>query len=140
MTFLFRYVYKWFLLIYKVSYFVGILGYIIMMATFLGLHFFFGVKPHIWLDAGLLLMFYALYYGVMARDMAEIITEKMVSQIGVSWSTFKFVFWLLQGVLYWNGFFWRAPVTKPLDNRHIDLQGTFLYLCLLLMYMRSPID
>ena len=54
------------------------------MATFLGLHFFFGVKPHIWLDAGLLLMFYALYYGVMARDIAEICTEKMVSQIGVS--------------------------------------------------------
>ena len=29
-------------------------------------------------------MFYALYYGVMARDIAEICTEKMVSQIGVS--------------------------------------------------------
>ena len=76
--------YKWFLLVYKVSYIVGITGYVIMMATFLGLHFFFGVKPHIWLDAGLLLMFYALYYGVMARDIAEICTEKMVSQIGVS--------------------------------------------------------
>ena len=82
--FFFRYVYKWFLLIYKVSYCIGILGYVIMMATFLGLHFFFGVNPHIWLDAGLLLMFYALYYGVMARDVAEICTEKMVSQIGVS--------------------------------------------------------
>ena len=76
--------YKWFLLVYKVSYIVGITGYVIMMATFLGLHFFFGVKPHIWLDAGLLLMFYALYYGVMARDIAEICTEKMVSQIGVN--------------------------------------------------------
>ena len=40
--FVFRYVYKWFLLIYKISYFVGICGYVIMMATFLGLHFFFG--------------------------------------------------------------------------------------------------
>ena len=29
-------------------------------------------------------MFYALYYGVMARDVAEICTEKMVVQIGVS--------------------------------------------------------
>ena len=35
------------------------------------------------MDVGLLLMFYALYYGVMARDIAEICTEKMVSQIGV---------------------------------------------------------
>jgi len=77
-----RYVYKWFLFIYKISYFIGICGYIIMMATFLGLHFFFGVKPHIWMDAGLLLMFYALYYGVMARDVAEICTERMVTGIG----------------------------------------------------------
>jgi hypothetical protein len=36
------------------------------------------------MDLGLLLMFYALYYGVMARDIAEICTEKMVSQIGVT--------------------------------------------------------
>ena len=55
-----------------------------MMATFLGLHFFFGVKPHIWMDTGILLMFYALYYGVVARDVAEYCTEKMVVQIGVS--------------------------------------------------------
>lgn len=77
-----RYVYKWFLLIYKVSYVLGITGYCIMMATFLGLHFFFGVKPHIWMDTGILLMFYALYYGVVARDVAEYCTEKMVVQIG----------------------------------------------------------
>ena len=79
----FRLVYKWFLLLYKVSYFIGILGYIIMMATFMGFYLFFGVKPHVWMDIGIVMMFYALYYGVMARDFAEIITEKMVSGIGV---------------------------------------------------------
>ena len=83
MIFYFRLVYKWFLLLYKVSYFIGILGYIIMMATFMGFYLFFGVKPHVWMDIGIMLMFYALYYGVMARDVAEIITEKMVSGIGV---------------------------------------------------------
>ena len=36
------------------------------------------------MDVGLLMMFYALYFGVMARDIAEICTEKMVSQIGVT--------------------------------------------------------
>ena len=80
----FRLVYKWFLLLYKVSYFIGILGYIIMMATFMGFYLFFGVKPHVWMDIGIMMMFYALYYGVMARDVAEIITEKMVSGIGVT--------------------------------------------------------
>ena len=54
-----------------------------MMATFMGFYLFFGVKPHVWMDVGLLMMFYALYYGVMARDVAEICTEKMVSGIGV---------------------------------------------------------
>ena len=55
-----------------------------MMATFMGFYLFFGVKPHVWMDIGLLMMFYALYYGVMARDVAEICTEKMVSGIGVT--------------------------------------------------------
>jgi len=77
-----RIVYKWFLLTYKISYGLGILGYILMMATFLGLYLFFGVKPQVWMDNGILMMFYALYYGVMARDFAEICTEKMVSRIG----------------------------------------------------------
>ncbi len=49
-----RLVYKWFLLIYKISYFTGIVGYVIMMATFMGLYLFFGVKPHVWMDCGIL--------------------------------------------------------------------------------------
>ena len=67
---------------YKISYFIGICGYIIMMATFMGLYLFFGTKPHVWMDVGILLMFYALYYGVMARDLAEICAEKMASRLG----------------------------------------------------------
>ena len=58
-----------------------------MMATFMGFYLFFGVKPHVWMDIGLLMMFYALYYGVMARDVAEICTEKMVSGIGVNYNS-----------------------------------------------------
>ena len=53
-----------------------------MMATFLGFNLIFGVKPSAWMDTGLLAMFYALYYGVMARDFAEICTEKMAANIG----------------------------------------------------------
>ena len=45
------------------------------------------------MDAGLLLMFYALYYGVLARDVAEICTEKMVAGIGVC---------ILTSVRLWN--------------------------------------
>ena len=77
-----RMVFKWFMLMYKVSYCVGIFGYITMMATFLGLNVIFGVAPSTWMDLGLMCMFYALYYGVMSRDLAEICTEKMVASIG----------------------------------------------------------
>ena len=77
-----RLVYKWFLLIYKISYFIGIFGYITMMATFLGLNLIFGVKPSTWMDLGLMCMFYALYYGVVSIDFAEICTEKMAANIG----------------------------------------------------------
>ena len=52
------------------------------MATFLGFNFIFGAKPSTWMDAGLMCMFYALYYGVMARDFAEICSEKMAANIG----------------------------------------------------------
>eukprot|EP00096_Caligus_rogercresseyi_P011541 TRINITY_DN4553_c0_g1_i2.p1 TRINITY_DN4553_c0_g1~~TRINITY_DN4553_c0_g1_i2.p1 ORF type:complete len:325 (-),score=52.80 TRINITY_DN4553_c0_g1_i2:72-1046(-) len=77
-----RLVYKWFLLVHKVTYFLGIVGYIIAMLTFLGLHAVFGVKPQVWMDVGILLMFYALYYGVLTRDLAEICAEKMASTVG----------------------------------------------------------
>lgn len=92
--------YKWFLLIYKISYVVGIFGYLTMMATFLGFNLIFNVKPSTWMDTGLICMFYALYYGVVARwpltalanlatnltnpcrDFAEICTDKMAANIG----------------------------------------------------------
>ena len=79
-----RLVYKWFLLLYKVSYGLGIIGYTIMMATFLGFNLMFHVKPHIWMDVGIMFLFYGLYYGVLGRDCAEICADKMAAHIGVS--------------------------------------------------------
>ncbi len=35
------------------------------------------------LDFGILIMFYGIYYGVLARDMAESCTDRMASKIGV---------------------------------------------------------
>lgn len=77
-----RLVYKWFYLIYKVSCLLGIMGYVIMMTTFFGLNLIFNQKPHVWMDVALLLLFYGLYYGVLARDISEICADKMASCIG----------------------------------------------------------
>lgn len=77
-----RLVYKWFYLIYKISYGLGLVGYVIMMCTFFGLHVIFGAKPQTWMDGAILLVFYGLYYGVVGQDLAVICSEKMASHIG----------------------------------------------------------
>lgn len=41
------------------------------------------VKPHVWMDWGMLFLFYGLYFGVLGRDVAEICADTMASHIGV---------------------------------------------------------
>lgn len=77
-----RLVYTWFILIYKASYGIGLLGYMALMLTLLGVNLMFDVKPHVWMDFGLVCLFYGLYYGVLGRDFAEICSDTMASTIG----------------------------------------------------------
>ncbi|CAG0892551.1 unnamed protein product [Cyprideis torosa] len=77
-----RTVYKWFLLLHKASYGMGIIGYVIMMLTLFGFNLIFRVKPNVWMDVGILFLFYGLYYGVLGRDIAEICADKMAAHIG----------------------------------------------------------
>ncbi|XP_018580148.1 RING finger protein 121 [Anoplophora glabripennis] len=77
-----RLVYKWFLLLYKLSYILGLIGYFIMMATFFGLNLIFNAQANSWMDCGLLFVFYGLYYGVLGRDISEICADKMAAHIG----------------------------------------------------------
>ncbi|KAJ8721103.1 hypothetical protein PYW08_006568 [Mythimna loreyi] len=77
-----RLVYKWFYLIYKLSCFLGVVGYILMMLTFFGLNLAFGHKPQQWMDVALMLLFYGLYFGVLGRDVAEYCTDKVAASIG----------------------------------------------------------
>ena len=43
----------------------------------------FGVLPTKWMDCGVLLLFYGLYYGVLGRDLAEIAADSMAANVGV---------------------------------------------------------
>lgn len=105
----FRLVYKWFYFIYKLSYVLGILGYILVLFTFVGLNIILDVKPHIWMDWGILFLFYGLYFGVLGRDVAEICADTMASHIGVciiscrtsyyAYNVFVFIFNMLYAVL-----------------------------------------
>ncbi|XP_076969821.1 E3 ubiquitin ligase RNF121 isoform X2 [Tamandua tetradactyla] len=77
-----RLVYKWFLLIYKISYATGIIGYMAVMFTLFGLNLLFKIKPEDAMDFGISLLFYGLYYGVLERDFAEMCADYMASTIG----------------------------------------------------------
>jgi RING finger protein 121 len=77
-------VYKWFLLVHKVTCGIGVFGYVVGMLTIFGVNLIFNSKPQPWMDFALLLGFYGLYYGVLARDIAEICSDKMAAHVGVS--------------------------------------------------------
>lgn len=79
----FRLVYKWFLFLYKVSYGLGIIGYLIIMLTFMGANFVFQQPSDNWMFSGLLCIFYGLYIGILGRDISEICSDKMAATIGV---------------------------------------------------------
>lgn len=54
-----------------------------MMLTFLGFNFIFNQAPHVWMDIGLMFVYYGLYFGVLGRDISEICADKMAANIGV---------------------------------------------------------
>lgn len=83
-----RLFYKWFLLVHKITYFLGIAGYIGLMFTFFGLNFLLLLSPTTALDVSLLVMFYGVYYGVLSRDIAEICSDRMAAKIGVKLGVF----------------------------------------------------
>lgn len=79
-----RLVYKWFYFVYKLTYLLGILGYIIMVSAFFSISLIFNVDPPVWMDVGLIIMYYGLYFGVLGQDVAEICASKMAAHLGVS--------------------------------------------------------
>ncbi|KAM4834296.1 RING finger protein 175 isoform 2-T2 [Thomomys bottae] len=77
-----RLVYKWFLLIYKLSYTFGVVGYLAIMFTMCGINLLFKIKARDSMEFGIVSLFYGLYYGIMGRDFAEICSDFMASTIG----------------------------------------------------------
>nr|XP_035934527.1 RING finger protein 175 isoform X6 [Halichoerus grypus] len=94
-----RLVYKWFLLIYKLSYAFGVVGYLAIMFTMCGFNLFFRIKARDSMDFGIVSLFYGLYYGVMGRDFAEICSDYMASTIGPG---IHFCGEMLEQATFWN--------------------------------------
>jgi len=80
-------VYGWFFLVYRLSYGITILGYVLVMFEFLGFtHLLVAAtgieKIHGLAYVGALLLFYGLYFGVLGRDCAEMCTDRLASVMG----------------------------------------------------------
>jgi RING finger protein 121 len=77
-----RMVYKFFYMLYRLSYGSALAGYVIMMMHFLG----FGEFLPWWLlptpSVALLCGFYGLYYGVLGRDLANVCSQGMSVSLG----------------------------------------------------------
>jgi RING finger protein 121 len=77
-----RLVYKWFLLMHKVNYSIGVCGYLTIMFTLLGVNMLFGITPDISMDFGLMVLFYGVYFGVVSRDFSVLCTDQMTTRLG----------------------------------------------------------
>ncbi len=76
--------YRWFLLIYQATYFLGITGYVVLLLVFTGVGFLLSVNPDTIMELGVTLVFYGVYFGVMGRDCAELCVDYMAASMTVS--------------------------------------------------------
>ena len=74
--------YRWFLFVHQATYVLGIVGYLLLMLVFTGLGLLF--HPDTLMEAGVTLVFYGVYYGVMGRDCAELCVDFMAASMMVS--------------------------------------------------------
>lgn len=76
-----RRVYWWFLLVHKISYAGSVGGYfLVLFSLFIPTL----IDPSFAIPVGGLILFYGVYYGLVARDFAEVCTDKMAAHISVS--------------------------------------------------------
>lgn len=74
-----RLVYRWFLLIYQITYGLGIFGYVLLLLIFTGIGFVLPFQPDTIMEFGVTMVFYGIYFGVMGRDCAELCVDYMAA-------------------------------------------------------------
>ncbi|VDK50923.1 unnamed protein product [Anisakis simplex] len=91
-----RFVYTWFLFLHKLSYVLGIGGYLLIMFTLLGVNVIFGMRPNVTMDAGLLLLQYYTQDGlpkkILESDVCAVCGNRLDSEAyegGESESTYR---------------------------------------------------
>ena len=88
-----RFIYRWFQRLYQLSYILGVSGYVLIIADFFGFANFLPkindpelTRLHLrnpwFFETGLLLLFYGTYFGLLSRDLIQVLSERMAFQIG----------------------------------------------------------
>jgi len=77
-----RRVYKWFYLAYYACSSLGYLGYVVMLLEIVGITRLFHDGADVF-QAGMLLAFYGLYFGVLSRDIADLCSDTIAQNLGV---------------------------------------------------------
>ncbi|VUZ56815.1 unnamed protein product [Hymenolepis diminuta] len=73
-----RRVYWWFLLMHKISYSATLFGYLLVLLCMFIPQI---ISPVFAFPVGGLILFYGVYFGLIARDFAEVCTDKMAAHI-----------------------------------------------------------
>ena len=79
-------VFRWFQRIYQICFGMGVFGYAMILLELVGVtELFFGVRDpaaKTWFEIGMYLFLYGLYFGVLGRDIAQLLADHMVSLVG----------------------------------------------------------
>eukprot|EP00887_Chlorella_sp_A99_P007802 scaffold20.g7802.t1 len=75
-----RRVYRWFFAVFKASIAVGLAGYALLVVDFMGVGAL--LQPVLGPQIGLTCLWYGLYFGILARDSAEIASDRIASMLG----------------------------------------------------------
>lgn len=79
-----RLVYKvWFYFIYKLTFLLCIVGYLILIPKLFVFNGVFKVTQDFWMKYGLIILFYGVYFGVLGQDVAELCISIMATNLGV---------------------------------------------------------
>ena len=79
---LFRTVYKWFYLVFYICYGIGAVSLTILVLDLLGILAFIADTITVF-QGSMIVFYYALYFGVLGRDFADMCADRMASTLGV---------------------------------------------------------
>ncbi|KAJ1540259.1 hypothetical protein HK096_011131, partial [Nowakowskiella sp. JEL0078] len=77
-----RLVYSFYHWVYLVSWSVGVVGYLLIMVTILGIPSIVGLDVESAFSGGVILLFYGLYFGTLGRDIVDRVSDRMALNLG----------------------------------------------------------